>query len=154
KNLKRGKNDVEIQITGKSILPYTFSWDYQAIKPKVAEGTPIRMSAKLSKEGAQDGETVGLKVTVENTAKKGQGMVVAIVGIPAGLNLPENFEQLKTYARLKNNDTEPGLISFFEVKGRELVLYWRQMAPEQKIEVNLDLICRVPGEYRGPASRA
>ena len=34
------------------------------------------------------------------------------------------------------------------------MLYWRDLAPQQKIEVNLDLICRVPGDYRGPASRA
>ena len=38
--------------------------------------------------------------------------------------------------------------------GRELVIYWRQLAPKQKIEFNLDLECRVPGDYRGPASRA
>ena len=36
----------------------------------------------------------------------------------------------------------------------ELVLYWRELAPRQKIAVGLDVICQVPGEYRGPASRA
>ena len=41
-----------------------------------------------------------------------------------------------------------------EVRGRELVLYWRDLAPEQKIEVSVDLVCRIPGEYSGPASRA
>ena len=40
------------------------------------------------------------------------------------------------------------------MRGRELVLYWRQMKPGEKIIVPIDLICRVPGEYRGPASRA
>ena len=44
-------------------------------------------------------------------------------------------------------------MSAFEVRGRELVLYWRDLAPGQKIEVPLDLIARVPGEYSGPASR-
>ena len=39
-------------------------------------------------------------------------------------------------------------------EGRSLVLYWRDLAPDQKIEVNVQLICRVPGEYQGPASRA
>ena len=28
------------------------------------------------------------------------------------------------------------------------------MAPDAKIDVNLDLVCRLPGVYRGPASRA
>ena len=50
---------------------------------------------------------------------------------------------------------EKGVISYFELKGaRELVLYWRELAPEQKIALSLDLVCDVPGEYRGPASRA
>ena len=40
------------------------------------------------------------------------------------------------------------------MRGRDLILYWRDLAPRQKVEVNLDLICRLPGEYRGPASRA
>jgi hypothetical protein len=152
--LKGGANNVEIGISGKSVLPYCFSWTYQALTPKSAAGTPIRLQAKLDREGAQDGEVVHMQITVENTADKGQGMVTAIVGIPAGLNLPENLEQLKTYARLRNNGTEAGKIAFFEVKGRELVLYWRQMGPKEKIELPIDLICRVPGEYRGPASRA
>ncbi len=47
-----------------------------------------------------------------------------------------------------------GLIGAWETRGRELILYWRDLAPKQKIEVPLDLICRVPGEYSGPASRA
>ena len=56
--------------------------------------------------------------------------------------------------RLRDEGTKPGLISAFEIKGRELVLYWRDLAPRQTIEVNLDLICQLPGEFRGPASRA
>jgi hypothetical protein len=84
----------------------------------------------------------------------GQGMAVAIIGLPAGLSLPENYEQLKKHARLLEDGTRPGLISTFETRSRELILYWRDLAPHQKIEVPIDLVCRVPGEYRGPASRA
>jgi alpha-2-macroglobulin-like protein len=49
---------------------------------------------------------------------------------------------------------EKGAVSFFEVRGRELVLYWRELAPEQRVTLTVDLVCDVPGEYRGPASRA
>jgi hypothetical protein len=34
------------------------------------------------------------------------------------------------------------------------VIYWRDLAPKQDIPLAIDLICRVPGQYRGPASRA
>ena len=81
-------------------------------------------------------------------------MTVAVLGLPAGLKLPEDFKQLKDLARLRENGTKPGVIGAFEVRGRELVLYWRDLAPDAKIDVALDLQGDVPGEYRGPASRA
>jgi len=68
------------------------------------------------------------------------------VGLPAGMKVPTDMKQL-TELR------EKGIISFFETRGRELILYWRELAPERKIELNLELICEVPGHYRGPASR-
>ena len=34
------------------------------------------------------------------------------------------------------------------------MVYWRGLDPGQRVELPLDLICRVPGSYRGPASRA
>ena len=59
------------------------------------------------------------------------GNSVAILGLPGGLTLPEDMKQLKEMARLRDNDTKPGLISAWEIRGRELVLYWRDLAPEQ-----------------------
>jgi hypothetical protein len=74
-------------------------------------------------------------------------MVVAVVGLPAGMKLPEDFKQLKDL-------TDKGAIGFFEVRGRELVLYWRGMGPKERMAVGVDLIADVPGTYRGPAGRA
>jgi hypothetical protein len=154
KVLKAGRNNVRVEITGKSVFPYTATWSYQTLKPASAAGCPVGLSTRLDRATAGEGDTVRLKVKVENKSGKGQGMTVAIVGLPAGLTLPEDLKQLKDAARLGENGTKPGLISAFETRGRELILYWRDMAPDRKIEVNLDLICRVPGEYSGPASRA
>ena len=81
-------------------------------------------------------------------------MAIAIIGLPAGLALPEDFQQLKAYEKWQINGTKPGKISAWELRGRELVLYWRDLAPDAKIELDLDLVCRLPGQYRGPASRA
>ena len=73
-------------------------------------------------------------------------MAVAVVGLPAGMKVPTDLKQLTDLR-------EKGAIDFFEVRGRELVLYWRELAPEQKSTLTVDLVCDVPGEYRGPASR-
>jgi hypothetical protein len=153
KQLKAGKNPVRVEITGKNNFPYTLSWSYQTLKPANADDLPVRLGTRLDRDHATEGESVHLSVTVENTKDKGQGMAVAILGLPAGLTLPEDMKQLKDHARLRNDGKEPGLISAWETRGRELILYWRDLAPRQKIEVPVDLICRVPGEYRGPASR-
>ena len=45
-------------------------------------------------------------------------------------------------------------MSAVEIRGRELILYWRGMRKDQVIEVPVDLIAQIPGTYRGPASRA
>jgi hypothetical protein len=158
KFLKPGKNAVRVEITGdKNVFPCTVSWSYRTLTPLSADNVPVRLSTKLDRQAAEEGETVHLTVTVENMRPEGQGMAVAVIGVPAGLALPADFKQLKQHAQLRNNGTERGLISFFEKRStspRELVLYWRDLAPNQKIEVPIDLICEVPGEYRGPASRA
>jgi alpha-2-macroglobulin-like protein len=154
KYLKPGSNPVRVRITGKNNFPYTLTWSYQTLKPVSAEGCAVRLATKLDRETANEGEAVHLTVTLENLKEQGQGMAVAIIGLPAGLSLPEDLKQLKEHARLRENDTKPGLISTFETRSRELILYWRDLAPGQKIEVPIDLVCRVPGDYRGPASRA
>lgn len=154
KHLRPGKNAVGVELTGKNAFPYTLAWSYQTLKPLSAAGCPVHLQTTLDRQAAKEGEAVHLTVKVENVSGKGQGMTVAIVGLPAGLTLPEDMKQLKEHARLRNDGAEPGLISAWEIRGRELVLYWRDLAPEAKIEVPVDLICRVPGEYTGPASRA
>jgi hypothetical protein len=63
------------------------------------------------------------------------------------------MKQLLQYKALPKDGSRP-LISTFEVRGRELILYWRDLAPRQTIEVPIDLSCRLPGDYSGPASRA
>lgn len=154
KYFRTGKNKVRLEMAGENELPFTLSWTYRTVKPPSADNCRVRLKTHLDRTTAQEGETVRLKATVENRMAETLGMTVAIIGLPAGLTLPEDMKQLKELARLRNNDTEPGIISSWETRGRELILYWRTMAADQKIDINLDLICRVPGEYRGPASRA
>jgi hypothetical protein len=151
--LRPGRNVVRAEITGKNVFPYTLSWSYQTLKPPSAEDCPVRLETRLSRTEVREGDSVRLTVRAENASGTGQGMAVAIVGLPGGLTVPEDLKQLKDYALPLRDGSRP-LISSFEVRGRELVLYWRDLAPGQKIEVPLDLVCRVPGVYSGPASRA
>ena len=78
-------------------------------------------------------------------------MVTAIIGIPAGLKIPEDMKQLTALTQKPEGGREK--VSYFEIRGRELVLYWRGMGPKQAVEVNIDLVADIPGEFKGPASR-
>jgi hypothetical protein len=152
--LKPGLNRVRVDLSGRNEFPYTLSWSYHTSKPANAEKCPVHLATHLQKDKLKEGDTVRLTATVENMTGQGQGMTVAIIGLPGGLALPEDFAQLKELTALRDQGTKPGLLSAWELRGRELVLYWRDLAPDAKIDVGLDLVCRLPGIYRGPASRA
>ncbi|MBV9124257.1 MAG: alpha-2-macroglobulin, partial [Planctomycetes bacterium] len=158
KYLKPGPNNVRVEITGdKNRFPFTATWSYQTLKPISDSQCAVSLTTRLDRTDFQEGDTAHLIVDLENKSGQGQGMTVAIVGLPAGLTLPEDMKKLKDLARLPNDGSRP-VISAFEIRGRELVLYWRDLPPDargdKKIHFDLPLICRVPGEYRGPASRA
>ncbi len=139
--------EVEIVTDAKQPYPFALSYTYTTLTPISAAQCQVKIETKLAKAEANEGDTVPLTVTLENRQKAGQGMTVAIVGLPAGMKVPTDMKQLIDLR-------EKGVISYFELRGsRELVLYWREMAPEQKVTLTVDLVCDVPGEYRGPASR-
>jgi hypothetical protein len=140
------KTEVEIVTDAKQAYPFALSYTYTTLTPVSAEQCAVRVGTRLARAEATEGDTVSLTVTLENRQKTGQGMAVALVGLPAGLKVPTDMKQLTDLR-------EKGVISFFEIRGRELVLYWRELAPEQTIELTVDLVCDVPGVYRGPASR-
>jgi hypothetical protein len=156
--LKAGVNVVEVQITGKNAFPYTLGWSYRTLKPANGPKCPVQLSTRFDHNDVQEADTVHLTATVENKSGQDQGMTVAILGLPGGVTLPEDMKQIKAYVRPRAKDGKKGdisrYLSYFEIRGRDLVLYWRDLAKDEKIEIGLDLICRVPGEYRGPASRA
>ncbi|MEZ6142720.1 MAG: alpha-2-macroglobulin family protein [Zavarzinella sp.] len=127
--------------------PFTFACEATVLTPVSSKETALQLTTSLSRAAAVEGETVPVQVKLQNLQNKGQGMSMAIIGIPAGMKVPTDMKQL-TDLRERNK------ISYFEIKGRELILYWRQMEPNQTVEVSVDLVCDLPGKYRGPASRA
>jgi len=72
-------------------------------------------------------------------------MTLARVGIPGGLTFQTwQLKELK----------DKGLIDFYETHEREVVLYFRAMAPAAKKSIDLDLMATVPGTYIAPATSA
>lgn len=92
-----------------------------------------------------EGEVTEAKVTVTNLEDAIIPTPVAIIGVPGGLEV--RHDQLKELVKA-------GRIAAYEVIGREVVLYWRSLAPGQKVELPISFVAAVPGKYTGPASRA
>ncbi len=147
-----GKHEIALETTAKQTYPVAVSWSAYSTKPASAAAAPLALTASLSDASTTEGKTVRLSVRVENREDRDTGMAVAVVGLPAGLVFPTDFGQLKALAA-KPEKGEPAL-SHWEVRGRELALYWRGLGPKQSVDLSLDLIAEFPGEYRGPASRA
>jgi hypothetical protein len=152
--LGTGKNEVEVQLTGNGQLPYTLSWSYRMTKPPSDPACAVQLTTALDRIKAKEGESVKLRAALENKSGQDHGMAVAVIGLPAGLAVPEDFRQLKELTQPRDDGTRPGVIDHWELKGRELVLYWRELRADAKVEFDLDLVCRLPGVYAGPASRA
>lgn len=150
---KPGITEVRVETTTKESYPLSVAWSCRTRQPISSPECAVKLDTKLNKATMSEGESVRLDVSVQNLQDKAHGMVIAIVGIPAGLKLPEDMKQLKALTDKPVDGTEP-TISYWETRGRELVIYWRGMTPNQAITFGLDLIAETPGEYRGPASRA
>jgi len=149
---KDGKGELRIETDAKQPYPCTVGWECRTRKPNSSTECPVELSTKLSNAKLAEGDAVRLAVQLKNLKKTDHGMVIAIVGIPAGLKLPEDMKQLKAFTEKPENGREK--VSYWETRGRELILYWRAMGPEETIDLSIDLIADMPGEFRGPASRA
>ncbi|MBN1911937.1 MAG: hypothetical protein JW818_19605 [Pirellulales bacterium] len=143
--LKPGDNRLTISLSGENRMPYALDVSFRTRKPNSDPACPVRLTTSLAEAKVASGQTVALSAKLENTTDKGQPMTVAILGLPAGLEAqPEQLEDLK----------KAGTIDYYETGRREVICYWRSLAPKRQVDLKLDLIAAVPGRYTGPASRA
>jgi len=143
--LTPGKHVLEMKMEDGADMPYSLQVKYHAKTPASAEKCKVGIRTELSRQQVAEGEPVDVTVEVANRTPEGLPMVTAIVGLPGGLEA--RAEQLKELVR-------EGKVDAFETRGREVILYWRSMAPAAKHALTLSAVAAVPGEYTGPASRA
>jgi hypothetical protein len=144
--LAAGEHDLRVEVDGGGTpLAWTCEVAYHAEQPADDPAAPLALAATLRAPTAVEGDTVALDVVVRNTTGTVVPTPIAIVGLPAGCDLPtrvlEDLQRAEAFA-------------FWELRGRELVLYWRELAAGAEQKLTLDLVARVPGTTSGPASRA
>ncbi|MDB4959594.1 MAG: A-macroglobulin complement component [Myxococcales bacterium] len=143
--LAPGKNTIEVRLDSSASLPYSIAIEYRSAQPQSSPRTKIAVTTQLLSSKVKMGEGVTLRAHVENTTNTGVPMTLARVGLPGGTVF--QTWQLKELR-------DKGLIDFYETRPREVILYWRALAPSAKKDVDLNLLAAVPGTYEAPASSA
>ncbi|MBP6744919.1 A-macroglobulin complement component [bacterium] len=143
--LTPGDHKLELRMEGGAPMPYSMAVNYNAIKPASSDQCKLDLKVSLAQTKLTEGNATEANVTVINKEKAVVPTPVAIIGLPGGLE--PRHDQLKELVK-------KGKIDAYEVRGREVVLYWRTLDSEAKVEIPLSLIAAVPGTYTGPASRA
>ncbi|KAJ6237388.1 macroglobulin / complement [Anaeramoeba flamelloides] len=148
---KKFDHNLKLQMIDGCNLPFSFFFESTVTKTlSDPEKCSVIFNSVLNvgnKNQINEGEGTEIKVNLKNRFKeKGLGMVIAIIGLPAGLQ-----PRYKKLLELKKTN----VISHFELFGvREVVFYWRCMAQNQEINFTFDVIAEIPGTYYGSPSRA
>ena len=143
-SLTPGKHTVELKMNGGSEMPFSVAVNYNATKPASSDKCSVDLTVALAEAKVTKGAVTEANVVVSNRLKDGVPMAVAIVGLPGGLE--PRHDQLKELVKA-------GTVAAYEVIGREVVLYWRELKPQQEIRFPISLVAAIPGTYTGPASR-
>jgi len=142
--LQPGENKLTVLLTGDDRLAYEMDVNYCTRKPSSDPHCPLRLSTQLAEPQVKLGETIALVAELSSTADQAQPPAVAILGIPAGLQ--PRLDQLEQLRRA-------GVIDRYEIGPREVLCFWRSLAPANTVEIKLDLLATVPGKFTSPASR-
>jgi hypothetical protein len=145
--LRPGTNDVELRLDTQEAtrLPYSIAISYRSKTPDTSAAAKVTVAAEWAKDRVKVGEGVRVRTRVENKTAEGVPMTLARIGVPGGLTFQTwQLKELK----------DKGLIDFYETRPREVILYFRALAPNAVKNVDLDLLARIPGQYEAPASQA
>ncbi len=140
-----GEHKLEVRMEGGSVMPYALTMTYNTLTPASDSECKLDLDVSCSRAKLVEGTSTDAVATITNKTKEALPTPIAIVGVPGGLE--PRHDQLKELVKR-------GTIDAYEVRGREIVLYWRGIAGNAKARVPLSLIAAVPGRYTAPASRA
>ncbi|MCA9069826.1 MAG: hypothetical protein KDA84_12925, partial [Planctomycetaceae bacterium] len=145
KLLTPGEHQIAVKMIDGSRMPYTIAVSMHSEKPASSDECKIQLQVALSNTTVKEGALTEAQVVCRNNAKEAVPTPVAIIGIPGGLEV--RHDQLKELVKSEK-------IAAYEVLGRDVVLYWREMKAGEKVEFPISLIASIPGQYTAPASRA
>lgn len=143
--LEPGEHRIEIRMTDGAEMPASITIGYADEQPDSSPECKLDITVTLSAAAVGEGEVLEARVTVSNREEDEiLPMPLAIVGIPGGLEV--HHDHLKELVGA-------GRIAAYEVIGRDVVLYWRELQAGRSVDLPIRLVAEIPGTYTGPASR-
>jgi len=144
--IKTGKHTLEVEMLAGCKMPFSFLLEYNTKSFETSKECKVALSTKLRQSDIKQGEATEVEVQLKNLTSEGIPMTIAIIGLPGGMEA--RIDSLKELVKTEK-------VAYYELFGaREIVLYWRALAPDQQVTLTFDVIAAVPGKYTGPASRA
>lgn len=143
--LSAGQHEIELVMEEGSALPYTVGIRYNRLTPTSDKECKVDLQVSLAQNKLLEGKSTEANVVLTNTTSASIPSPTAIIGLPGGLE--PRHDQLKELVKSAK-------IAAYEVRGREVILYWRSMPSNAKFQISLSLIAAVPGSYIGSPSRA
>jgi hypothetical protein len=143
--LSPGKHTISLKMADGAEMPFSIAVRYNALKPATSDRCKVAIETKLREVDVHEGSLTEAVVTVTNKADEVIPTPIAIVGIPGGLEV--RHDQLKELVKQQK-------IAAYEVIGREVVLYWRSLKANERVELPISLTASIGGSFTAPASRA
>jgi len=134
-----GKGNLAYQIVGVHYEPWADSGEPPAQQP------PLTIDVAYDTTTLKKNDTLGVNVTVAYHDEGNADMTLVDLGIPPGFQvLPEYFQGLK----------DEGLIERFNITGRQVTLYFRQIENGKPVQFEYELKAKYPVKAKAPKSVA
>lgn len=143
--LPTGSHRVSLQLADGGAVPWQLAVEYRSVQPANDSSAAVAVQAEFAAASVREGEAVGLRIVITNTGTEPAAMPVAIVGLPAGVEVAP--AELDEAVRREQ-------IAFWEMRGQELCCYLRGLLPGERRELHCVAVGAVPGRAVGAAPRA
>jgi hypothetical protein len=142
--LRVGAHRVDLRLDGLSV-PYALTAGWTTERPDSDPERRVDLAVSLASTEVAVGHTVRATATLTNRTQQIVPDPIARIGLPAGLEAQVwQLEAMK----------QRGEIAFFELRPREVTVYWDGLGVGEVHTVALDLTATTPGRFTAPASSA
>lgn len=141
-----GLQNWEVRFSGNTNpIPFSMDINWHINTPVTSSECQVNLETKLMQDHCKVGDLVRMSVLLRNKKSKGLPMTLAMIGIPSGLTIqPWQLKEMQ----------EKHLFDYYEIHKNYLVIYYREMGPNQTVSLNFDLKAEVAGTYEAPAGNA